>query len=249
MKRSSSSTESGSASARSTLEKLIEGVKEFQQVTFEENRELFEELANGQKPHTLMVTCADSRIRPNEITGSNAGDLFMMRNIANIVPQYVSSKMGSVVGIFKSAVTAIVKSIAKALRLSIAIADEAGAVIEYAVKVLAVEHIVIMGHTDCGGMKALLRPEKLATLPAVSAWLSHAACAKNHCCGSSDEAEQLAEITRSNVLLQMQHLFSYPSVQEAVANGKLQIHGWIYEIKSGKVSCFDQGSESWRELK
>jgi carbonic anhydrase len=248
MKRSSSLKQSGSTSARSTLEKLLEGVKEFRQVTFEENRDLFERLANGQHPHTLMITCSDSRIRPNEITASQAGDLFMMRNIANIVPQYNCSKASKVAAMFKSAVTKLMMFAVKAMRLGITETEEVGGVIEYAVKALGVEHIVIMGHTDCGGMKALLHPEKLIALPAVSAWLTHAAGANDAGCASSDGAAQLAEITKNNVLLQMKHLATYPSVQEALAKGKLQIHGWVYEIESGKVTGFDQGQDQWREL-
>jgi carbonic anhydrase len=240
--------ESGAMSARITLDQLKEGVREFQQVTFEENKDLFEELANGQKPHTLMITCSDSRIRPNEITGSKAGDLFMMRNIANVVPQYNGNPASKIVAVFKSAMTKLIKFAVQALQLGITVTEEAGAVIEYAVKALGVEHIVIMGHSDCGGMKGLLHPEMLSSLPAVSAWLTQAAEAHEHCYASADATAQLAEVTKNNVLLQMKHAASYPSVQEAVANGKLQIHGWVYDIESGKVSSFDQEQCRWRDL-
>jgi carbonic anhydrase len=207
MKRSSVLEKSPATSAGSTLEKLKQGVKQFQENSFEASRDLFESLAAGQKPHTLMITCADSRIRPNVITGSQAGDLFTLRNIANIVPPCVDSGP----------------------------ADETAAVIEYAVEALRVEHIVIMGHTDCGGVKALLQPEKLSALPTVSNWLSHAAGVADNChygCNSAERLEQAA----------------YPVVAAAVADGRLQIHGWVYEIATGNVSYFEKNAGQWRDL-
>jgi carbonic anhydrase len=219
MKRSSLH-EAGSTSASTPgLKKLVQGVHKFQLEHFEENKILFEKLAHGQKPQALFITCADSRIDPNLITGSQPGDLFVMRNVANLVPKYDSNTP-----------------------------TEAGAVIEYAVSALGVSDIIIMGHSDCGGIKAVLHPEKLTSLPAVSDWLTHAASANEHCCAFSEESVQLAEITRNNVLLQISHLVSYPSVAEAVANGKLRIHGWIYEIESGSISYFNQDRKSWCKL-
>lgn len=220
MKRSSVLEKSPATSAGSTLEKLKQGVKHFQENTFEASRDLFESLAAGQKPHTLMITCADSRIRPNVITGSQAGDLFTLRNIANIVPPFADSGP----------------------------ADETAAVVEYAVEALRVEHIVIMGHTDCGGVKALLQPEKLSTLPTVSNWLSHAAGVADNCHCGCNSARRLEQAIRGNVLLQLQHLAAYPAVAAAVAEGRLQIHGWVYEIATGKVTYFQESAGEWRDL-
>jgi len=219
MKRSSLHKAGSKAARTNGFKKLVKGVHKFQLEHFGENRILFEKLAHGQKPQSLFITCADSRIDPNLITGSKPGDLFVMRNIANLVPKYDSST-----------------------------STEAGAVIEYAVSVLGVSEIIVMGHSDCGGIKAVLHPEKLNTLPAVSDWLTHAAPASEDCCAFSEEVVELDEITRNNVLLQITHLVAYPKVAEAVENGKLRIHGWIYEIETGSISYFDQARKGWCKL-
>lgn len=219
MKRSTLS-KNGSKSASTTgLKQLVKGVHKFQHEHFAENKILFERLAHGQKPQVLLITCADSRIDPNLITGSQPGDLFIMRNVANLVPQYDPSTP-----------------------------TEAGAVIEYAVSVLGVTDIVIMGHSDCGGIKGVMHPDKLTSLPSVSGWLNHAVSTQGHCCSVCAESEQLAKMTRSNVLLQLEHLRTYPDVAANLAAGKLHVHGWLYQIETGSVSHFDQSKKHWREL-
>lgn len=223
MKRSTLQKSGSKAASTSGLKKLVEGVHKFQLEHFEENKLLFEKLAHGQKPKILFITCADSRIDPNLITASQPGDLFIMRNVANIVPQFNSNAP-----------------------------SEAAAVIEYAVSVLGVADVIIMGHSDCGGMKAVLHPEKLTTLPAVSSWLNHATTATTACCSSCcslcEDAQQLAETTNNNILLQLKNLATHPSVAAAMANGKLHIHGWNYQIENGSISYFDQDRKRWCQL-
>lgn len=217
---------SGSPSASSSgLKKLVAGVHKFQLEHFEENKLFFEKLAHGQKPQILFITCADSRIDPNLITASQPGDLFIMRNVANIVPQYNSDAP-----------------------------SEAAAVIEYAVSVLGVADVIVMGHSDCGGIKAVLHPEKLTTLPAVSSWLNHATTAATAnpataaCYSLCEEAQRLAETTNNNILLQLKNLATHPSVAAAMANGKLHIHGWNYQIENGSISYFDKDRKRWCQL-
>jgi carbonic anhydrase len=220
---------SGSNPARSAgLQKLIDGVHKFQIEHFEENKLLFERLSRGQKPQVLMITCADSRIDPNLITASQPGDLFIMRNVANLVPQFHPNAQ-----------------------------TEAGAVIEYAISVLGVTEIIVMGHSDCGGIKAVLHPEKLTTLPAVSTWLNHAATAATvtpatpatrTCRSCCDESQQLLETTNNNIVLQLKNLATHPSVAAAMAYGKLHIHGWNYKIENGSIRYFDQDRKHWCQL-
>lgn len=225
MKRSTLHKSGSKSASASGLKKLVAGVHKFQLEHFEENKLLFEKLARGQKPQILLITCADSRIDPNLITASQPGDLFIMRNVANIVPQF-NSKAPS----------------------------EAAAVIEYAVAVLGVTDVIVMGHSDCGGIKAVLHPEKLTTLPAVSNWLNHAATAApsaTACCSLCEEAQQaqrLADTTNNNILLQLKNLATHPSVAAAMAHGKLHIHGWNYQIENGSISYFDQDRKHWCQL-
>jgi len=222
MKRSTLHNSGSKLASSSGLKKLVEGVHKFQLEHFEENKLLFERLSHGQKPQVLMITCADSRIDPNLITASKPGDLFIMRNVANLVPQFHPNAQ-----------------------------TEAGAVIEYAVSVLGVAEIIVMGHSDCGGMKAVLHPEKLTSLPAVSSWLNHATApteATTANCSCCDESQQLLETTNNNIVLQLANLATHPSVAAALAQGKLHIHGWNYQIENGSISYFDQDRKHWCQL-
>src|SRR2546421_6153305 len=126
------------------MQKLIQGIHRFQQETFRPLQGLFEQLAKGQNPETLFITCSDSRIDPNLLTRSKPGDLFILRNAGNIVPPHGATISGE------------------------------AATIEFAVAALGVKDIIICGHSHCGAIRGLLQPEAVASLPAVAAWLSHA---------------------------------------------------------------------------
>jgi carbonic anhydrase len=125
-------------------EKLLKGVREFQQTVYPQNQDLFERLALGQRPHALFITCADSRIDPCLLTQTRPGELFICRVIGNIVPPYPDA-IGGV-----------------------------SATIEYAAGILRVPTIIVCGHTDCGVMKGALNPEALDSYPNVAAWLRYA---------------------------------------------------------------------------
>jgi len=126
------------------MQKLIQGLRKFQDDVFPAKRELFERLAKGQQPSTLFITCADSRVMPDLFTQAEPGELFAIRNAGNIVPPFGRQPGG---------VTAT---------------------IEFAVVALGVRHIIVCGHTDCGAMKGLLHPESLAAMPTVASWLMQA---------------------------------------------------------------------------
>src|SRR5579875_2464780 len=127
------------------LEQLKDGVRKFRTEVYPERAEMFAHAASEpQKPHTLFITCADSRIDPNEITSSGTGEVFVTRNIGNMVPAY-GEMLGGV-----------------------------SAVVEFAVSMLRVQHVVVCGHSDCGAMKALLQPESVAGLPTLTNWLTNA---------------------------------------------------------------------------
>jgi carbonic anhydrase len=129
-------------------QKLLQGVRNFTTQVFPEKREAYERvMREGQSPHTLFITCADSRIEPAAITQSQPGEVFVSRNIGNLVPAY-----GEMVG-------------------------GISAVIEYAVAALEVKQVVICGHSDCGAMKALLQPAQVAQMPTVRSWLRNAEAA------------------------------------------------------------------------
>jgi carbonic anhydrase len=149
------------------------------------------------------------------ITQSGPGDLFVTRNVGNLVPAY-GEMMGGV-----------------------------SAVIEYAVTALKVQHVVVCGHTDCGAMKGLLHPEALEKMPTVKSWLknAHAALSVANSLAEKDEkpGDLMKRLTEENVLLQLQHLRTHPSVAGAMAREELTVSGWVYDIGHGEVRISEHG--------
>ena len=203
------------------MPKFATGVVEFQNKVYPEKKELFEKLSQGQSPEALFITCSDSRIETAMITQTDPGELFICRNAGNIVPPHTTHTGGMT------------------------------ASIEFAVAALKVPHIVICGHTECGAMKGAMNPEGLDTLPHVKEWLnySRAAVAVVDEMGAdlSDE-ERMKLLLEQNVVLQLQHLKTHPSVAARLAAGDLELHGWVYDIKTGDVSAYDEDSKSFQPV-
>ncbi len=195
-------------------EKLFKGVLNFQKDDFESHKILFEELKEGQKPHTFYIGCSDSRIVPNLITQTMPGEVFVVRNIANIVPPYEIND-----GTYKCTAS----------------------ILEYAVKYLEVENILVCGHSNCGGLKALFYPpEKLAKLPLVKKWLEIIKDVKESVFDIEDPKLREWEVEQLNVIKQLDNLMTYPFVKERVENGKLKLMGWYYIIETGEVYNYNK---------
>jgi carbonic anhydrase len=200
-------------------ERLKDGIRRFRTEVYPQHREAYARAeAEPQKPHTLVVACADSRIEPERITQSDPGELFVTRNIGNMVPTY-GEMLGGV-----------------------------SAVLEYAVTALKVQHVVICGHTDCGAMKALMSPEQLERMPTVRRWLRNAEAAMSVAREVESQDEFLMKLTKQNVLMQMTHARTHPSVAGAVARGGLLISGWVYEIGSGNVLIYDEAKHAFEPV-
>lgn len=203
-----------------TLERLKSGIRSFQQNVYPAQAAAFKQaVSEPQRPHTLMITCADSRIDIETVTSSKPGELFIMRNVGNLVPAF-GEMLGGV-----------------------------SAVVEYAVSALKVKHAVICGHSDCGAMKALQAPSALDGLPTVKSWLRNAAAAHSvaQSLAQKDErpSEALRRVTQRNVLLQLAHLKTHPSVAGAMARGELTLSGWVYDIGQGQIEIAEDGSEQF----
>ncbi|GAN60436.1 carbonic anhydrase [Acetobacter cibinongensis] len=203
--------------ARSSLISLLRGVEHFNTEVFPAKESLFAGLADGQSPGALFIACADSRINPNLITQTEPGDLFILRNIGNIVPAY-----GEMLGGVSSA-------------------------IEYAVLGLGVSAIIVCGHSDCGAMKALMAPEKagLDKMPTVASWLRNAEAARASLGDFNAEdagPATVRSLSEQNVLLQIAHLRTHPAVAAGLARGTLYLQGWFYDIGSGVISILDEQS-------
>ncbi|WP_440874347.1 carbonic anhydrase [Thalassotalea sp. PLHSN55] len=200
------------------MQDIIKGVLEFQNHAFIEHQALFSSLASRQNPEVLFITCSDSRIDPNLVTQTRPGDLFICRNAGNVVPPHTNETGGMT------------------------------ASIEYAVAVLGVKDIVICGHTDCGAMKGALDTKALDELPHVQEWLGHCRGAvevikERHGCV---EHHHLDEVIEENVLLQIQHLKTHPMVVAKCATNKIRVHGWVYRIETGEISCYEPSSNSFK---
>lgn len=202
-----------------SLERLLDGVRHFCKNEYPHRQEVYDQVTReGQRPHTLFVTCADSRIDPELITQSGPGDIFVARNIGNIVPAY-GEMMGGV-----------------------------SAVVEYAVSALEVDQVVVCGHADCGAMRGLLRSERVEGMPAVQNWLQNAQAAlriSDALYSRENESKFLDELTRQNVLLQVNHIRTHPSAAGRLAQGRLAIYGWIYDFRSGRVLMYDEDSKEF----
>ena len=199
--------------------KLLTGHRQFRE-KFEANWEMFVRLAErGQKPKVLWIGCSDSRVIPEQITGAELGDLFVVRDIANVVPPFGTGD------------TAV------------------GAVIEYAILHLRVLHAVICGHTQCGGIQALEGPLDLAREPHIARWVELARPARTQveASGLPEEAHYL-ETIKANVLLQRENLRTYDCVREAVGAGQLTLHAWLYDLYSGDLLAYDDESGQWGAL-
>ena len=194
------------------MQKLVDGIHQFQQNIFSSQRDLFERLANDQHPDALFITCSDSRINPNLITQTAPGELFILRNAGNIIPPHGAANGGE------------------------------GATIEFAVAGLDVQDIIVCGHSHCGAIKGLLHPEALKDMPTVAAWLSHAEATRRimrekYC--DRMGAAQLTTAVEENVLVQLDNLRTHPTVAAGLARGKLKLHAWVYKIETGEVFAYD----------
>lgn len=200
------------------MSKFAHGVIKFQREVFPEKQELFERLSTGQSPEALFITCSDSRIETAMLTQTDPGELFICRNAGNIVPPHTNQTGGMT------------------------------ASIEFAIGALKIPHIVICGHTECGAMKGAMNRAGLTSLPHVREWLGYAQGAVDitEALGGNLEPEaKMRMLLEQNVILQLQHLKTHPTVAVALAQGAVQLHGWVYDIKTGEVCAYDDATNTW----
>lgn len=197
------------------MQKLIEGIHKFHNEVFSSQVELFKKLEKGQKPQVLFITCSDSRINPNLITQTDPGDLFIIRNAGNIIPSYGPYVNGE------------------------------SATIEFAIEGLGIKDIIVCGHSHCGAMQALLKPELVEKMPSMQGWLrncdSTRRIVQEHYQHLQDEARLMATI-QENVLMQIENLETHPAVAARRTKGNLRIHGWVYKFETGMVFKYDRES-------
>jgi carbonic anhydrase len=207
------------------MRKLYKGIHKFQEAYFKKEEEFFKRLSKEQEPEVLFITCADSRVDPNLVTQSRPGELFIVRNVGNIIPPYDAIKDKNSVA----------------------------AAIEFAVLGLKVKDIIVCGHSNCGAMEALYKDEReLTNMPHLKDWLKLAAPVKDIVLKyySMIQSEARQRITEEeNVLCQLHNIQTYPFVQEALNAGVLHLHGWDYNIETGKIYAYDTDADMFKEIR
>ncbi|HWC88852.1 MAG TPA: carbonic anhydrase [Pirellulales bacterium] len=208
------------------MRKLITGIVEFRERLLPQYAEQFKTLSRGQSPDALFITCSDSRVVPDLLASTDPGDLFVMRNVGNLVPP--ATVDGSSTGDLSEA-----------------------SAIEYAVLLLKVRSIVVCGHSECGAMIAALAPTSVAEIPNLAKWLHHSTSAvfrldqEGPLDASLSPHDQLSQI---NVLVQLEHLMTYPIVLEQVRRGQLRLIGCWFDIASGEMFAYERESRAFERI-
>ena len=208
------------------MQKLLDGIREFHQNLRPEYIERFAHLALGQSPDCLFVACSDSRVVPNLFASTDPGDLFVVRNVGNIVPPSVRPGVPGQGG-------------------------STGAAVEFSLLALGVADIVVCGHSSCGAMRALLADDVPADAPELKSWLRHAKpslARVEHEPRLSPSLDAVDRLSQAHVLQQLDHLRSYPSVAERLADGRIRVHGWWFDLTHAQVLAYDGVSGGFTPL-
>ncbi len=201
------------------MQRLLSGYRQFRAERWPRERALYQALAAGQTPRLLVIACSDSRVDPATIFAAEPGELFILRNVANVVPPFVND--GGL--------------------------HAASAAIEFAVKKLAVRTILVMGHAACGGVTAALAEERDDDSPFLAAWIDLLAPAKARCAQCTDADPQTA-LERENIKLSLERLMTFPFVAEAVAEGRLALEGARFGIQDGRLEVYDPTDDAFHSL-
>jgi carbonic anhydrase len=204
---------------------LVEGFQRFREQHFERNDSLYQQLVtDGQTPKTLVVACCDSRVDPALVLDCAPGDLFVIRNVANLVPPS-ENRAGH---------------------------HGTTAAIEYAIRILAVEHIIVFGHAQCGGINTLVRSGGVNNPDSyIEDWMYLAESARASVMAEMPDAplkEQLHACEQKAILVSLENLMTFPWVKERVESGALALHGWYFDIEHGQLLRFNAATKHFEAL-
>ncbi len=204
--------------------KMVAGFRRFRDRFFSEHNSVYDRLASsGQSPKTLMIACSDSRVDPANLFSTSPGEVFVVRNVANLVPPFEST-MGF---------------------------HGVSAAIEFAVVNLKVENIVVLGHRQCGGIQSLFQPENVMQGGFVSQWMSIAKEAKEKVLIKHPTADLLTlckECEQESIAISLQNLKSFPFIEEAISKRDMQIHGIYFDLEQGQLWFYDDAIDSFSEI-
>jgi carbonic anhydrase len=203
-----------------TIPKLIDGYRAFRETSYNDHAKLYEQLGDGQNPEVMVIGCADSRAEPSEIFNAVPGELFVVRNVANLVPPYDDS--GGLHGV--------------------------SAALEFAVKNLGVKHIVVLGHRGCGGVSASLSASKDKPVGRfIAPWVELLDTARDAVL-KSDTTDPQTQLELAGIVTSMQNLISFPFVKQAVEAEQLILHGCWFEIGSGELHWRDKKTGNFHKI-
>lgn len=200
------------------IDRLIAGFKSFRETYYEEQPDFYRSLVEkGQKPDVMVIACSDSRVNPSIIAKAEPGELFIVRNVANLVPPYEpdSHYHGT------------------------------SAAIEFAVRDLNVEHIIVLGHSHCGGIRCLCEGhEDAKNREFIDGWMSIVEQARDD---SLKGEAQRRNVEREAVKVSLDNLLTFPWVKRRVENGRLKLHGWLFDLEAGELLAHEAG-DSWKTM-
>ena len=204
---------------------LVSRYKKWKSTSYLDNQNHFKKLASfGQSPQTMVISCCDSRIHATSIFGADAGEFFIHRNIANLIPPY--SPDGENHG--------------------------TSAAIEYATKELKVKHLIILGHTDCGGIKSGHNLHSNTSKPNyefINKWLNILLPAYNKIDKNVSKKKQIKKLEEESIKISINNLFGFPYIKKTVEEKKLSIHGLIHDIGNGELKFLNPLTEDFEILK
>ncbi|SNR75914.1 carbonic anhydrase [Humidesulfovibrio mexicanus] len=205
------------------IAKFLSGFKKFQRTYFCGDSELFKDLSHAQNPKVLVIACSDSRVDPALLTGCEPGDMFVVRNVANLVPPYETSPGRHGVS----------------------------AALEYAVKVLEVEHVIVLGHSCCGGIHALMSPRKEELGEFIAPWVKIAEPALlevGEKLSEKDEPLRQRACEQAAVLVSLENLLTFPWLWERVMQERVYLHGWYFDMQKGELLSYLPETGSFEPL-
>ena len=195
------------------IARFLSGFRNFQKTYFCTDNAYFDTLKEAQNPRSLVIACSDSRVDPAILTGCEPGDMFVVRNVANLVPPYETGSGYHGVS----------------------------AALEYAVKVLKVEHVIVLGHSCCGGIQALMDPDRKRLGEFIAPWVSIAEGAFHEVSRNlPDKTQEMRAraCEQAAILVSLENLLSFPWLNERVAEGKIYLHGWYFDLLKGELLSY-----------
>lgn len=202
------------------MDRLIEGYRQFRETYFKRNREVFKELAQGQSPRAMVISCCDSRVDPGLIFNAGPGEIFSLRNVANLIPPFAPDDRH----------------------------HSTSAAIEFAVRALKVQHIIVMGHARCGGIRALLGAHEGDF---IGPWMRIAEPARDIAIKQAGDQDRdlVQRICEHETLkISLANLRTFPWIQQAIRAGELELHCWYYDLDQGELQGLDETSGEFRLL-